>query len=91
LFVIAYDFEKADGDYGWEEIVFTGVVAFAFIASAFCSADQIGAYDKLELLPNTEPVAGVVIAPSAAHYYRIYFDDIGCYEVLATGFVAPPG
>lgn len=88
---IAYDFEQESGDYGWEEMLFTGVVGLGFTAARYCSEDQIGAYDKVEAVSGSRWVAGVPDAPIGLRHYRIYFDDIGCYEVLATGFVPPVG
>jgi len=87
---IAYDFESATGAYDWEEIVFTGVVGFRFTASRYCSVDQVKAYDKLEMVAGSGWVAEIVDAPPGLTHFRIFFDDVGSYEVLATGFVPPP-
>lgn len=88
---IAYDFEQEAGDYGWEEILFTGVVGFRYTASRYCSDEQVGAYDQVEAASDSEWAAAVPDAPPGLRHLRIYFDDIGCYEVLATGFVPPAG
>lgn len=86
---IAYDFEQDSGDYAWEEIVFTGVVAFSFTAARYCTDDQVAAYDKVEAVSGSTWAAGVPDPPPGLQHYRIYFDDAGCHEVLATGFVPP--
>ena len=88
---IAYDFEQESGQYGWEEMVFTGVVGFSFTASRYCSQEQVSAYDRVEAVAGSAWAAGVSDAPPGLQHYRIYFDDVGCYEILATGFVPPPG
>lgn len=88
---IAYDFEKESGEYAWEEIAFLGVGAFKFTADAHCSPDQVGAYDKLQLLegsPWKESLGGE--ATVTLDHYRIYFDEVGCFEILASAFVPPP-
>lgn len=88
---IAYDFEGESGAYSWDEIIFTGVVGFRFTAARYCSDDQVGAYDKVETVSSSSWASGVPDAPPGLEHYRIFFDDVGCYEVLATGFVPPPG
>lgn len=87
--VLAYDFERESGEYGWEEIVFTGTVAFTFTAARHCSAEQVGAYDRIETVDRSAWARGVPNVPPGLRHYRIFFDDVGCYEVLATGFVPP--
>lgn len=88
---IAYDFEGESGAYSWEEIIFTGVVGLSFTAARYCSEEQVGAYDRLEMLSESTWLPAVPDAPPGLEHYRIFFDDVGCYEVLATGFLPPPG
>jgi hypothetical protein len=87
---IAYDFETHDGTYQWEEMSFSGVAAFAFTKAAHCREDQVGAYDKLEEVVDSEWFRSLIGATSDLRHYRIYFDDVGCYELLAATF-SPPG
>lgn len=87
---IAYDFEQESGEYGWEELIFTGVVGLRFTAARHCSEEQVGAYDKVVAVSGSAWAADVRDAPPGLRHYRVYFDDAGCYEVLATGFVPPP-
>lgn len=87
---LAYDFEGETGDYAWEELTFTGVVGVLFTSSRHCSEDQVGAYDRLEDVQESAWSESVFDPPPGLRHFRIYFDDVGCYEVLATGFV-PPG
>ena len=86
---IAYDFEQQSGEYGWEEMLFTGVISLRFTSSRYCSEEQVGAYDKVEVVDGSAWSAAVLEAPLDLQHYRIYFDDVGCYEILATGFVPP--
>jgi hypothetical protein len=88
-FIISYDFELDSGAYAWEELVFIGTVAFRFTESRHCSEDQVGAYDRLQDLGRSDWFRELRQPPADVHHYRIYFDDIGCYEVLAAAFVPP--
>lgn len=89
-FFIAYDFELDGGAYAWDELSFTGVVAFRFTSVHHCSEDQVSAYDKLQEVTNGSSwITATVDAPPGLRHYRIYFDDVGCYEALATAFVPP--
>jgi hypothetical protein len=89
---LAYDYETEDGSYRWEEVSFSGVAAFAFTGAAYCSEDQVAAYDKLEEVTDSPWRGGLRGLSDDVRHYRIYFDDAGCYEVLAAAFVPPqPG
>jgi len=88
---LAYDFETETGDYAWEKVHFSGVAAFACTAAAYCNEDQIRAYDRLEVVAGSRWAADLHAEGSALQHYRIYFDDVGCYEVLASAFVPPIG
>lgn len=89
---IAYDVETEDGSYRWEEMSFSGVVAIAFTGAAYCTEDQIAAYDKLVDVTDSPWRRTLQGVPEDVHHYRIYFDDAGCYEVLAEAFVpSEPG
>src|ERR1043166_3451915 len=87
--LIAYDFEGEDGNYDWEEIAFAGVVAFKFTAAAHCPKAQVSAYATLQAVTSSSWRAELRDVTTSVRHYRIYFDDIGCYETLATGFVPP--
>lgn len=86
---LAYDFETETGDYAWEQAQFSGVAAFTFTAAVYCNEEQIGAYDRLEVVAASHWAADLRAEGSALRHYRIYFDDVGCYEVLASAFVPP--
>lgn len=87
--VLRYDFETEDGSYEWESLVFTSVAALKFTDTDFCTAEQVAALDRL-IDVKESPWREELRDPNPnLHHYRIYFDDIGCYEVLATTFVPP--
>lgn len=86
---IAFDFETPGGEYTWAELRFSGVVAFAFTSARHCTEDQIAAYDKLLLIEDSPWLAALpACAPDVVHL-RIFFDDAGCYDVLARAFELP--
>lgn len=87
--VVAYDFETEDGSYRWEEFSFRGVVAFTFTAMSSCNEDQISAYDQLVVVTNSDWPRSVGELREEVHHYRIFFDEAGCYEVLAAEFRPP--
>jgi hypothetical protein len=89
--VLAYDFEGDTGEYAWEELTFLGVVAFEFTAARYCTAEQVGAYDRLEMLSGSSWSERLTNASEDLVHYRTLFDDVGCYEVLAGSFVPPAG
>ena len=59
---IAYDFETETGEYDWAELRSFGVVAFAYTAASHCTAEQIGAYNKLQQV--LESASGFRHAPA---------------------------
>jgi hypothetical protein len=87
--VISYDYEQRGGGYAWEELTFEGMVAFSFTEHRYCTAEQYHAYDELQEVSDSSWIARLRDAPSGVKHYRIYFDDIGCYEVIAMGFTPP--
>jgi hypothetical protein len=90
---IEIDRENDHGEYEWMEIRFEGVRAFAFTASDVCTPEQIAAYDKMvEVVDSswrTALLSRRVGEDALVRHYRLYLDDIGCYEVIADSFVAP--
>jgi hypothetical protein len=92
--IFSYDYETQTGAYEWEELSFSGVVAYRFVDDPSCTADQIDAYDQLVEIRDSSWLAELLTdrrydAPGLKHL-RIYLDDIGCLEVAATGFTPPP-
>lgn len=91
---IAYDYETETGAYSWDEIRFEGVVASAFTQYRLCSVEQIRAYDTVvevvgsRWLRDNETIDAV---PPDARHMRIFFDEIGCFDVIASDFVPSSG
>lgn len=87
---LRWDFETDDGTYDWDSIRFAKVFAFRFTQSEQCSPEQIRAYDTLMEVDSSEWSAYVVNVPLSGRGFRIYFDDIGCYEFLAQTVLLGP-
>jgi hypothetical protein len=87
--VIAYDFERESGGYDWEEFAFDGLIAYRFTEHRYCTAEQYDAYDELQEVSDSGWIDRMRDPPGYIKHYRIYFDDIGCYEVLARTFTPP--
>ncbi len=85
---IGYDCESLSGEYFWEDIIFTGVAAFRFTSHKARIPEHLAAYDRLLVAADSEWIASFS-SDSRLRHWRIYFDEIGCYEVLGTGFVPP--
>ena len=91
---LRYDYETNSGAYKWEELTFSGVEAFAFTSHESCTEDQVDAYDVLVEVPDSPWIRQLQVARVAPthqlRHMRIYFDEIGCYEVAAADFEPPP-
>lgn len=80
------DHETETGDYEWSAIVFRGVHAIRFTAHASCTRDQVRAYDRLVRVQRSEWLEALPGAEADHHHFRIYFDEFGCYDVVAASF-----
>lgn len=89
--VLGYDFETESGAYAWEEITFVGVVAYGFTYAAHCTREQMEPYDELADVVGSRWARELKEVDEGCRHFRIYFDEIGCYEFLAKAFVPPPG
>ena len=88
---LRWDFESETGDYEWSSAEFTGVEAMAFTAHGSCSPTQVRAYDRLLKIDPSDMLSSLKGAGSKfLQHFRIYFDEIGCLDVVAEEFV-PPG
>lgn len=91
---LRYDYETETGKSAWREVAFFGVEAFMFTGHDSCDEDQVAAYDRLVEVIGSSWLTGLAASrrypiPTGARHLRIYFDDVGCYEIVATSFVAP--
>ncbi len=86
---IGHDFETDDGSYAWEYICFLGPAAFTFTTLLQCRVDQLRAYDRLVEVHESPLIDALRDPPEGLHHYRIFFDDPGCYEVVAASFRCP--
>jgi hypothetical protein len=82
------DYETESGLYEWMVVYFTGVQAIRFTAWRYCSPDQIDAYDRLQEVNASEWIRAAPDLPGGIKHFRIFFDEVGCYELLAAGFAA---
>ena len=85
--VLRLDHEEPSGTYAWSSIIFRGAHALRFTAHASCTREQVQAYDRLVVVPRSAWLLELRGAPEGATHYRIYLDDVGCYEIVATSFV----
>lgn len=85
----------AESDLGvvWTTVEFTMVVALRFTPDPACAAWMIGAYSQVcELVDSSwrwtlrADASGLEVFPaSSARHLVLYFDHVGCWEVLADG------
>ena len=91
--LLRYDCETEAGEYAWQSMAFDGVEAFAFTSHSSCTEDMIEAYDALVEVIGSPWVARLQAGRGepaiGLRHLRIYFDEVGCYEVVARGFTAP--
>jgi hypothetical protein len=89
---VNYDYETETGAYKWAVLEFAEVEAFAFTAHESCTEQQVDAYDTLVDVPDSKWIQALeeprVSRIVGRRHMRIYFDEIGCFEVVATDFEA---
>lgn len=89
---LRWDAENDEGTYEWSSAEFTGVEAVTFTAHDSCTPDQARAYDRLVRVDPSDMLPSLRGATSKfLQHYRIYFDEIGCLDVVAEDFVPPNG
>lgn len=77
-------------------IVFDGVEASCFTFYECCSPEQVSAYDRVIIVEDspwaTEITSRKVSKKITSTHYRIFIDEVGCYDVLAATVSKPlPG
>jgi hypothetical protein len=87
---LRWDSESVTGTYEWSSAEFTGVEAVAFTANSSCTPEQVRAYDRLVKVEPSDMLSGLRGAgPKFLQHFRIYFDEIGCLDIVAEEFVPP--
>ncbi|MDP1697252.1 MAG: hypothetical protein Q8L45_05645 [Xanthomonadaceae bacterium] len=77
-------------------IVFDGVEASCFTFYECCSPEQVAAYDRVIMVEDsswaTELTSRKVSTKATSKHYRIFIDEVGCYDVLSAAVSRPlPG
>lgn len=58
-----------------------------------CCPNQVAAYDTVVAILNSswlrELCSRMVSVERPSHHFRVFFDDIGCYEVIVSEFRVP--
>jgi len=80
------DHETEGGGYEWTAIRFQELHAISFTAWRSCTRDQVRAYDRLVEVDPSGWVASLASLPKGVKHYRVFFDEWGCYDVIAQGF-----
>jgi hypothetical protein len=78
------DYETASGAYAWKTVRFLGVSAIEFTAWLSCTREQLSAYDRFVEVEPSEWLRSLRGLPDGIHHFRVFFDDVGCYDVAAT-------
>ncbi len=77
------DYETRTGVYAWKSIRFVGISALEFTAWPSCTPEQVSAYDRFVEVEPSDWIRSLSGLPDGTHHFRVFFDDIGCYDVAA--------
>ena len=77
------DYETRKGAYAWKTVRFAEVSVIEFTAWQSCTPEQVAAYDRFVEIEPSEWIACLSGLPDGVHHFRVFFDDIGCYDVVA--------
>jgi len=102
--VVEYDAEDDDGTLRWVRIRFVGVLTFDYRQEACCLVSDVEAYNcMLEVSSSplltdvrsrfTQRFGGLPNVEDVREFgqFTLYFDDVGCVEVIAKSFeIEPP-
>lgn len=90
---LAYDFPISSGEFIWESVLFLGVAALEFTPRTACTREQMAACDRLVELDGSgwqSTVRDALSNRTSLRHFRIAFEPLGCYDVLALDYVPPP-
>lgn len=92
---IKYDYPTDDGSVNWVELFFQDVLASEYRQEACCTAEDLDAYNKLlkegtsawlsEMESRWSKFLGSQVRGKEFLYFhwRLYFDDVGCINIIA--------
>ena len=80
------DYETETGEYAWKSLSFKPIYAVRFTTQLSCTPDQLHAYDKLVAVDPAEWLSTMSGIPDDCKHYRVFFDDVGCYDIAAKSF-----
>jgi hypothetical protein len=72
--------------YAWASVEFRETHAFRFTEWLSCTPDQVHAYDRVVEVTSSHWLASLAHVPSGMRHYRVFFDEVGCYEFIAREF-----
>lgn len=83
---LAIRFGAEDGV--WHELSFSDVLKFTFTEFGACTSEHVNAYDKLLDLGSDSAFAREALDcarrdVSGLRHFRVFFDDVGAYDVVA--------
>jgi hypothetical protein len=78
------DYETTSGVYAWRTVRFLGVAAIKFTAWLSCTQEQLSAYDRFVEVSPSEWLASLRDLPAGIHHFRVFFDEVGCYDIAST-------
>ena len=88
--ILRWEYEQDNGSYAWSSADFVGVEDVQFTSHSSCSAEQVEAYDRLVKVDPSDRLATLRGSSSRVlQHFRIYFDEVGCLDVIAEEFHPP--
>lgn len=89
--ILSYTFPTGDEDFNPGRILFKGVEGYRWLRNAVTPVEITVGFDTLAEAMDSEWAAGATQLLRSSpltkdvdiHHYLVYFDEFGCYEVLA--------
>ena len=83
-----------DTNEDWHELTFSGILFFSFTEFGACREEHVDAYDKLLELGTDTPLAKEILSGARSdikgmRHYRIFFDEVGAYDIIARNAKCP--
>ena len=85
---------RGEGRSDWIELRFQDIFRAMFTEFSVCSPEHLAAYDRLLDLGDASPLAVEVLnSPrrdaAGMRHFRIFFDEVGAYDVIARDVEVP--